>query len=130
METPLIIIKYKGDLSNTKNWLQRLKKKRFLDKLNKYGQMGVEALAAATPRRTGKTAESWVYTIKEDHDKVTIEWDNTNLGRGWAKIALLIQYGHGTRRGGYVYGVDYINPALKPIFDEFADELWKEVTES
>lgn len=129
MKFPYIRIKYEGDLSKTKEYLERMQKARFFKELHKYGEKGVTALADATPKRTGKTAASWTYHIIQDHDRAIIEWDNTNLGQGWAKIALLIQYGHGIKGGGYVQPVDYINPALEPIFEELADEIWKEMTE-
>lgn len=95
--------------------------------LERYGKKGVAALAAATPKDTGKTASSWSYEISEGKDTLSLTWKNTNINDG-VNIAIILQYGHGTRNGGYVRGVDYINPALKPIFDELADAAWKEVT--
>jgi hypothetical protein len=96
--------------------------------LNKYGQMGVDALKEATPKDTGKTSESWSYKVTEDSNgNMKIEWHNSNLGNGWAPIAILLQYGHATRNGGYVQGQDYINPAIDQIFHRMADDAWKEV---
>lgn len=94
--------------------------------LRKYGELGVRALQSATPKKTGLTASSWYYTIKENGDGFTIEWKNRNSNRG-VLIAAILQYGHGTGTGGYVQGVDYINPAMKPVFQQIADDAWKEV---
>lgn len=122
----LMQIEQSGDFNHTLNFLKWGKKIGF-GNLAQFAQQGVDALAAATPRRTGKTANSWYYRIVEEDGEIRIEWLNSNLGNGWAPIALLLQYGHGTGTGGYVQGVDYINPALKPIFDQIADRAWKEV---
>lgn len=127
MSSP-ISFTFKGDHSKTKKWLDRLKHQKFLNNLEKYGQWGVDALAEATPKRTGKTAASWGYTITRKGHTVEIVWTNSNKSEG-ENIALLIQTGHGTGRGTYVQGRDYINPALQPIFDKIADAAWKEVTE-
>jgi hypothetical protein len=102
---------------------------RFADRvLNRYGQKGVHALAQATPKRTGKTSESWGYRIVKGPTSTTIEWYNTNATPGYSPVAVLIQFGHGTRNGGYVNGVDYINPATAKIFEQLAQDLWKEMT--
>lgn len=96
--------------------------------LNKYGKRGVEALKEATPKDTGKTADSWKYEIiKDERGNYQIVWSNTNVVDDWANIAILLQYGHATRNGGYVKGVDYINPAIEKVFQGMADEAWKEV---
>ena len=95
--------------------------------LQKYGQKGVEALASATPKDSGNTAESWTYEIVDEASGSKIVWKNSNINNG-VIIALLLQYGHGTGTGGYVQGTDYINPAIESIFKEMADEAWKEVT--
>jgi hypothetical protein len=111
---------------------------RFLDRilhgdiyatLDRYGAEGVAALAAATPEDSGETANSWTYEILKEQGSYSIIWGNTHVNRG-RQIAVLIQYGHGTGTGGYVEGKDYMNPALRPIFDRIADEAWKEVTSS
>lgn len=94
----------------------------------KYGRQGVAALASYTPKDTGLTAASWSYSIEDDGNRITIGFDNSNIVDDWCNVAVIIQYGHGTANGGYVAGVDYINPALKPIFDKMADDAWKEVT--
>lgn len=116
-----------GDLSKTMKFLNRLQNKEYLNILAKYGQKGVDILRASTPVETGKTANSWYYEIEQDRDVTTISWCNRNVNDG-VVIAAIIQYGHGTGWGGYVSGTDYINPAMKPIFDDLANECWKEVT--
>lgn len=95
--------------------------------LENYARMGIQALQVATPKDTGLTSESWYYEIKTTQNGLTIEWLNSNVNEGY-NVALLIQYGHGTRDGSYVEGIDYINPALRPIFDAIANDVWKEVT--
>lgn len=117
----------KGDFKTLEKYLKKSLGKNYMDVLNQYGQMGVQALAAATPVDTGKTASSWTYKIVESDGQISIEWMNTNINRG-VNIAIILQYGHATRNGGYVAGRDYINPALQPIFDKLADAAWKEVT--
>ncbi len=116
-----------GDLSKTMKFLNRLQNKEYLNILSTYGKRGVEALRAATPKDTGKTADSWYYEIKQDRNKTVISWCNSNVNDG-VVIAAILQYGHGTNSGAYVEGTDYINPAMKIIFDALANECWKEVT--
>lgn len=94
--------------------------------LDKFGQKGVAALQAATPKDTGKTADSWTYDIVQSGDRVSIVWSNTNVNDG-VNIAVILQYGHGTGNGGYVEGIDYINPAMRSIFQNIADEAWREM---
>lgn len=128
-QSPLRLI-YKGDFSLTTNWLKKRRRLNFLRHLNKYGEMGVRALSAATPVDTGKTASSWSYTIEHSSpESVKIVWTNSNVVDG-NNIAVLIQYGHGTGTGGYVQGIDYINPAMKPVFEEIARAAWEEVKEN
>lgn len=126
---PRIKITQKGDFKKTVSLLNRISEKAFIEKVAKYGEEGVEALRAATPRRTGKTAESWSYNLylNNAENTLSIIWSNSNVNK-WANVAVLIQYGHGTRGGGYVQGIDYINPAMEPIFQKMADELFREVT--
>ena len=123
----MITIKHKGDLKKTYTFLKKASKIDYLRILERYGQEGVNALSAATPVDSGVTANSWSYIIKKSRSSYTISWINSNI-KGGAPIAILIQSGHGTRNGGYVIGIDYINPAMKPIFDKMADEAWREVT--
>lgn len=121
-----IVITHKGDFIKTLRFLRKLRSKKFYDKLSKYGQLGVDALREATPKDTGKTSESWSYQINITGSSATITWSNSNQNRG-LYIAVLIQYGHGTKNGGYVQGRDYINPAMKPVFDKIAKDIWLEV---
>lgn len=123
----MITISQKGDFSKTEKFLKKSLGRNYIKVLAKYGQQGVSALSVATPKRTGKTAGSWSYTIEQKGSSLSVVWHNTNINKG-VNIALILQYGHGTRRGGYVAGRDYINPALRPIFDQMADAAWKEVT--
>ena len=122
-----ITTKKSGSITNTMGLLKRILSRGYLAKLEQYGQMGVEALSAATPERTGATAAAWGYEIEINGNRTKLTWTNSNVNDG-VNIALLIQYGHGTGTGGYVQGIDYINPAMKPMFEHFADDLWKEAT--
>ena len=122
----LLKIKVRGNTNKIESFLRR-NHKLSLGRLNYYGQLGVDALSITTPRRTGLTASSWSYEIREKEDTVSIIWKNSNVVDGYP-IAMILQYGHGTRNGGYVQGIDYINPALQPIFDDMAKEAWLEVT--
>lgn len=122
----LIKISHKGDFSATTRLLKHIKTIAFYKILDKYGKMGVDALREATPKDTGITADSWGYKINISNDSAVISWTNTNQNKG-LYIAVLLQYGHGTRNGGYVKGIDYINPAMKPIFDKIANDAWLEV---
>lgn len=115
-----------GSLKNTMSFLDRLSRGDIFNDLERFGQMGVDALANATPRASGETAQSWGYEIIRSKGSVRIEWYNTNVNQG-SNIAILIQYGHGTGTGGYVAGVDYINPAIRPIFDQIIADVWKKV---
>lgn len=125
----MISIRQKGDFTKTEQFLKKSLGRNYMAVLEKYAKQGVAALSAATPVRTGLTASSWTYNIIQNGSSISIVWENTNIQKG-VNIALILQYGHGTRNGGYVRGRDYINPALKPIFDSMADAAWKEVTNS
>ena len=125
----LIRITTKGDFNNTFRFLNKMSKFQINKILEKYGQMGVEALRSATPIDSGKTAESWGYEISVGKEGATIHWTNTNQNKG-VYIAVILQYGHGTGTGGYVQGIDYINPAIRPVFDKIAEEAWMEVVNS
>lgn len=117
----------KGSFKNTERFLSRMSKGEVLKSLDKYGDMGVKALAAATPVESGETAASWSYEVENSGRSWSITWTNSHMAGG-APVAILLQYGHGTGTGGYVQGRDYINPAIKPIFDKIADGVWKAVT--
>ena len=121
-----ISMKIKGDWGATRSWLSKPRHVLIRAIAEKYAKEGVQALSAATPIRTGLTASSWYYEIESNETETAIHWLNSNTNKT-IPIALLLQYGHGTNHGGYVQGIDYINPALKPIFDKIADKAWKEV---
>ena len=123
----MITFRHKGDFSKTTGFLERMKELVHISDLDRYGREGVAALASATPVDTGLTANSWTYEIVRTKGSVSITFLNTNIQNG-VPIALILQYGHGTRNGGWVEGRDYINPAIQPIFDKLANELWREVT--
>lgn len=122
-----VSVKSTGHFKSTLDFLDELSKNPYRDIFEKYGKLGVQALTAATPVDTGKTASSWEYKIIETKDATKLQWHNTNVDDG-VVVAVLIQYGHATRNGGYVQGRDFINPAIKPILDGLADQIWKEVT--
>lgn len=122
----MITIKQKGDFSKVTRYLQKAKKTVKEIDFDRYGRMGVAALEKATPRDSGLTAESWHYQIEQNQNGVSITFYNSNIHNG-VPIAIILQYGHGTRNGGWVAGRDYINPAIQPIFDELAKKAWKEV---
>ena len=117
----------KGDFSKTIKFLNKVKNVKINNILSKYGKIGVNALLQATPKDSGVTSQSWNYRIEVNNNNASIVWYNTNVVKG-VNIAVILQYGHGTRNGGWVEGTDYINPAMKPIFDKIADQVWKEVT--
>lgn len=119
--------KQKGSFKKFERWLQRVRSSNHTVILHKYGALGVRALADATPKESGHTAESWEYAIEQHREYSSIRWYNTYEEHG-KPIAVLLQYGHGTRTGGWVEGRDYIMPAIQPIFDKLAADVWKEVT--
>ena len=123
----MITFRQKGDFSKLTRFLERAKEAVKLGDLDKYGREGVAALSSATPIDSGKTAESWYYEIKNQNGSVSINFLNSNVNKG-VPIAVILQYGHGTRNGGWVQGRDYINPAIRPIFDKIAESAWREVT--
>lgn len=120
----------RGKWSKTQNWLKRVTKPNSTRKmLEKYGKLGVEALKNNTPVSTGITAESWYYEVEQDKDGVyKLIWANQNLAEEWFNVALFLQLGHATKDGYWVEGVDYINPALAPIFNKIAEEAWDEIS--
>lgn len=123
----MIGFRHKGDFSKTTNFLKSVKNGVDLRLLETYGRKGVEALKSATPVDTGLTAGSWYYKIEQSNTCVKLVFCNSNIQNG-VPIAVILQYGHGTRNGGWVQGRDYINPAIQPIFDEIKNNLWREVT--
>lgn len=113
--------------TKTERFLNRMKRREYLNVLDEFGRDGVQALRNATPVDSGATAEAWDYEIKRARDYTEIVWTNSNINDG-VPIAVILQYGHGTGTGGYVQGRDYINPAIRPIFDKIAEKAWKVVT--
>lgn len=122
----VVMFRQKGGFRRTSDFLKRANRLNLDVILNQYGQEGVKALRAATPKDTGTTANSWSYAVHKGTGSITITWSNSNIVDG-VPIAVILQYGHGTRNGGYVQGTDYINPAMKPIFDKIAQRAWEEV---
>jgi len=124
-----IRVEVHGSFSNTQDFLNRMKRRTQFAVLHKYGAIGVTALSGATPVESGETAESWYYEIVDKPRYFAIHWYNRNVEEpGRVPIAAIIQYGHATGTGGYVEGIDYINPELRPIFDQMINDMWKEVT--
>ena len=127
-DSVMIQFQQKGDLSRTIRFLKNAKETTHIIDLNQYGREGVAALASATPIDSGLTAGSWSYQIKRSNGCITLSFHNSNIQNG-VPIAIILQYGHATRNGGWVQGRDYINPALRPVFDRLANNAWKEVIE-
>lgn len=123
----MIVLKTTGKLKKTEKFLSKMSNFNIRRILNKYGEEGVNSLAENTPVRSGETASSWRYKVSINNGIATVTWSNTHVEKG-VNIAIILQYGHGTRNGGYVQGIDYINPALKPVFNALAEEAWMEVT--
>ena len=123
---PMITVKIDNKFSITERFFERIKELNHKGTFDKFGQMGIEALASATPKDTGKTSESWEYVIEHRFGKTSIVWSNMNVNDG-CNVAILLQYGHGVKGGGYVQGRDFINPAIQPIFDQIAKDAWDEV---
>lgn len=123
----MISFRQKGDFKKLTRYLERAKEVVKLGDLDKYGREGVQALSSATPVDSGLTASSWYYTIENKNGTAKIMFNNSNIQNG-VPIAVILQYGHGTGTGGWVEGRDYINPAIRPIFDKIAESAWREVT--
>jgi len=124
---PLITFEQKGDFKKTYKYFNKLRSQTIFNMLDQYGKEGLSLLARNTPRDTGRTAESWTYQVTVEKGGSSIVWSNSNVQNG-VSIAVILQYGHATKNGGWVEGKDYINPALQPLFDEIVDKAWKEVT--
>lgn len=125
----MIRFRHRGDFDKSTKFLKKVQKPVTVRDLEKYGQAGVTALASATPTDTGKTANSWYYQVEQREGYVSISFCNSNIQNG-VLVAVIVQYGHGTRNGGWVEGVDYINPAARPLFDQIANNVWREVTKA
>jgi len=122
----VISVRVKGNFNKLDSFLEKSKEYFKHGNLDKYGRMGVKALSNYTPKDTGKTADSWDYRIVRKNDEISIQWFNTNRNDG-VSVAVIIQYGH-VANGKYVKGIDYINPAMRPVFNEIAEGVWKEVS--
>ena len=123
----MITFESSGSFVNVDRFLERMAKEEILSALNQYAELGVSALASATPSKSGATANAWSCEVTSKRNNYTITWSNSNMNDG-VNVAVILQYGHGTGTGGYVQGRDYINPAIQHIFDKIADEVWKVVT--
>lgn len=123
----MITFESSGSFVNVDRFLERMAKEEILSALNQYAELGISALASATPSKSGATANAWSCEVTSKRNNYTITWSNSNMNDG-VNVAVILQYGHGTGTGGYVQGRDYINPAIQPIFDKIADEVWKVVT--
>lgn len=121
-----IKVRHKGNFNKTERFMNRALNKNYLNILDRYGQIGVDILSRATPIDSGKTAQSWGYGIQEEKGKVTLYWTNSNNEKGIC-VAILLIYGHALFNGSYVEGTDFVNPAMKPVFKQLADQSWKEV---
>lgn len=124
----MITLTVQGSFEKATKYLGRLAKLKVKHIMEEYGKKGVAALAAATPKDTGKTSESWGYKIDESEGFARLSWYNTNDNDGRFNVAIGLQYGHGTGTGGWVEGIDYINPAIQPIFEEYKEAIIQEVT--
>ena len=123
-----ITFRSKGDFGKATRYFERLKEVSRKKILDKYGREGVAALASATPVESGRTAASWSYEVTDQNGVAIITFSNLNVNKG-VNIAIILQYGHGTGTGGYVRGIDYINPAIQPVFNKIVNEAWREVTD-
>ena len=125
----MITIRQEGNFSKLTNFFERCKGWIGMSNLDVYGRQGVEALSSATPIDSGETASSWSYEIvRRGNNSASIIFHNTNCTPQGTPIAILIQYGHATKNGAWVEGIDYINPALRPVFENMASQIWREVT--
>lgn len=125
----MIVLSSKGRFTRMERFLNKMIKGDVFTRLEHYAIRGKEALASATPVDSGKTASSWNYEIHRSKGQYEIIWTNSNVNKG-VNIAVILQYGHGTRNGGYVVGRDYINPAMRPVFDDIANRAWEEVVKA
>ena len=124
----IISVTQKGNFRKTDRFLHSLIGVHYARKMRYYAELGVQALKAATPKDSGETANAWSYEIVEEPGRTAVYWRNSHVVNG-TNIAIILQYGHATRNGGFVEGIDYINPAIRPIFEEMAKEAWKEVVQ-
>ncbi len=124
----LITVKQHGNLNKTRRFLESAKNKNYKTIADAYGAKGVELLQANTPTLTGYTADLWRYEVEDVDGKISIAWFNDNQADGEGPpVAILLQYGHGTRNGGYFEGIDFINPIMQPLFNDFVEEIWSDM---
>lgn len=126
----MITFKQKGNYGKLDKYFQKMLSVADMDRFNRIGRKGVKALSEATPVDTGLTASSWYYEIENQNGLISIHFNNSNLANDWFPVALYLQYGHGTRNGGWVEGRDYINPALQPVFDKLLKEAWEVIVKA
>ena len=124
----MISVTTKGDFRNFDKFVKHMSRRDYLKIVEKYARLGVDALSKATPIDTGETASKWDYEIHVTKGKTKIVWTNDNVTKDGTPIPILLQFGHATKNGGFVEGIDFINPALAPVFNELRDKVWKEVT--
>lgn len=124
----MIRVRTSGSFKNTDKFFKEAPNLDYISIFHRYGERGVQALSTATPKDTGLTASSWSYKVVESRGRIELSWYNSNVTSGGVPVVILIQYGHGVRGGGYVQGRDFINPVTQRIFDDLAEELWREVT--
>lgn len=124
----MIRVKNTGNFEKTLTFFERILNFNYLSILNEYGKKGVSALIAYTPKDSGETASSWTYSITKKNGSLLLSWNNSVLTEEGTPIAILIQYGHATKNGGFLIGQDFINPALKPVFEQMTNELWGRLT--
>lgn len=122
-----VTFKHRGNFNRLEKFLKNADRQKLMSVLDRYGREGVSALALATPVDSGKTASSWSYRIGTSRGSFFIIWENSHVTSTGTPVAILLQYGHGTRGGGYVQGREFINSAISPIMDQIAEAVWQEV---
>lgn len=127
VHNPVISFQVHGDFNKLDGFFEKMKEGVNAGILDKYGKIGIDALRLYTPKDTGLTSESWKYRIVRNSQGTAIEWYNTNVQDN-VHVAVVLQYGHATKSGTFIEGIDYINPAMRPVFEEIATKAWKEVT--
>jgi len=126
----MISFKHKGNFERTLTFLEYVLRPNYYEILLRYGEKGVRALSNATPKDSGETANSWSYKIGKERNRIVLSFYNDSVTSNGTPIAILIQYGHATKNGGFVQGIDFINPALRPVFNDMANEIWRRVIDA
>ena len=127
MSKPIVSLSHHSSFNKTQKLFERCKQVFKKGQLDKYGEMGVEILKQYTPKDTGLTSESWYYEITQTKDGYTLSWKNSNIKNNYVHVAIILQYGHATRDGHWVEGIDYLNPALRKVFRKIAKDAQEEV---